>query len=112
MNLARWRWGASFKVIFKTLFWPTVLLLYARFCPSIRSPWLSPLRSKKNTSILTYDWFVRIFLVEMSLGHDKRSPLIHNEHGGIVTIHYIYCYVIGVQTPHHFARLYFPCHLK
>jgi len=40
------------------------------------------------------------------------SPLIHNEHGGIVTLHYIYCYVIGVQTPHHFARPYFPCHLK
>ena len=40
------------------------------------------------------------------------SPLIHNEHGGIVTIHYIYCYVIGVQTPHHFARPYFPCHPK
>ena len=48
----------------------------------------------------------------MSLGHDKRSLLIHNEHGGIVTNHYIYCYVIGVQTPHHFARPYFPCHLK
>jgi len=40
------------------------------------------------------------------------SPLIHNEHGGIVTLHYIYCYVIGVQTPHHFARPYFPCHPK
>jgi hypothetical protein len=48
----------------------------------------------------------------MSLYHDWRSPLIHNEHGGIVTIDYIYCYVIGVQPPHHFARPYFPCHLK
>jgi len=48
----------------------------------------------------------------MSLCHGRRSPLIHNEHGGIVTIHYIYCYVIGAQTPHHFVRPYFPCHLK
>ena len=37
MNLGRWLWGASFKDIFNTLFWPTVLLLYSRFCPSVRS---------------------------------------------------------------------------
>jgi hypothetical protein len=36
MTLDRWRWGASFKDIFNTLFWPTVLLLYSRFCPSVR----------------------------------------------------------------------------
>ena len=37
MNLGRWRWGASFKDLFNTLFWPTVLLLYSRFRP-FRSP--------------------------------------------------------------------------
>ena len=37
MNLGRWLWGANFKDNFNTLFWPTVQLLYSRFCPSVRS---------------------------------------------------------------------------
>ncbi len=38
LSFGYWRWAASVKDMFNTLFWPTVLLLYTRFCGSSRRP--------------------------------------------------------------------------
>ena len=32
VTLGSWRWAASLEDVFNTVFWPTVLLLYFRFC--------------------------------------------------------------------------------
>lgn len=38
LSSGSWRWTASVKDLFNTLFWPTVLLLYTRFCRPARRP--------------------------------------------------------------------------
>jgi len=32
MTFGYWRWAGSLKDLINTVFWPTVLLLYFRFC--------------------------------------------------------------------------------